>query len=338
MGGFMTARWDVKKAGEWYKKLPWIVGCDYIPSNAVNQLEMFQKDTFDLEINDRELGFAEGLGMNSIRVYLHDLLWKEEEGFKKTLDKFLDLAVKHKLKPLLVLFDDCWMPEPKPGKQPAPVPGVHNSWWLKSPGLKVLANEKEWGRLEKYVKGVLKTFGKDERIFIWDLYNEPGGGNVRIPSFPLLKKTFEWAKEADPVQPLTSGVYGPFISKDPEYREQDAFQIAESDILTFHNYEAVNNLAGEIAELKVFNRPVICTEYLARGRQSLFETCLPVFKEEKVGCYNWGLVSGKTNTIFPWGSKEGSPEPSPWHHDIFRQDGTPFDAKEIEFIKKITGA
>jgi len=333
----MSARWDVKKANDWYKKQPWLVGCNYIPSNAINQLEMFQKDTFDFETNHRELGWAQDLGMNSIRVYLHDLLWEDDaEGFKKTIDKFLNLAVKHKIKPLLVLFDDCWMPEPKLGKQPKPIPSVHNSGWMKSPGLKAVGDEKEWGRLEKYVKGVLKTFGKDDRIILWDLYNEPGNGPNRIKSFPLLKKTFEWAKEADPSQPITSGLYGPFRIKDPEYREQDNFQIEESDIITFHNYEDKNSLIEEISELEVYKRPLICTEYLARGAQSRFETCMPVFKNKKVGCYNWGLVSGKTNTIFPWKTEEGAPEPNPWHHDIFKKDGTPFDQKEIEFIKNIT--
>jgi hypothetical protein len=75
---------------------------------------------------------------------------------------------------------------------------------------------------------------------------------------------------------------------------------------------------------------------MARTQGSRFEGSLPIFKEEKVGCYNWGLVSGKTQTIYPWGSKKGGPEPKVWFHDIFRPDGTAFDAREVALIREIT--
>ena len=98
-----------------------------------------------------------------------------------------------------------------------------------------------------------------------------------------------------------------------------------------------NNMEKEIKELLKRNRPLICTEYMARTNGSKFETHLPILKKYNVGAINWGFVSGKSNTIFPWGSKEGSTEPKTWFHDIFRKDGTPFDQNEVAVIKNLTG-
>src|SRR5262249_45516637 len=144
-------------------------------------------------------------------------------------------------------------------------------------------------------------------------------------------EVFRWARAAGPSQPLTAGVW--FNNK-----VLNDYQLAESDVTTFHNYNKADSLRDEIRRLKQLGRPVVCTEFMARTRDSRFATHLPVFKEERVGCYCWGLVSGKTQTIYPWGSKKGAPEPKLWFHDIFRADGTPFDAKEVAAIKEITGA
>jgi hypothetical protein len=324
-------RWSADKANAWYAKQPWLVGCNFIPSTAINQLEMWQADTFDEATIDRELGWAEGLGMNCVRVYLHDIAWETDaEGFKKRVSKFLDLAAKHKIRPIFVLFDACWQPEPKAGKQPAPVPGVHNSGWVQSPAHKTVTEPKEWGRLEKYVKDVVGSFRKDQRILMWDVYNEPGNSDLHEKSLPLLKAAFRWSREAGPTQPLTCGTwYG--------NKTLNEYQLQASDVITFHNYNDLKSLKKEIADLKKLGRPVICTEWMARSRGSNIETHLQVFKDEQVGCLNWGLVSGKTNTIYPWGSPKGAAEPKVWFHDIFRPDGTPFDAKEVELIRKLTG-
>ena len=88
--------------------------------------------------------------------------------------------------------------------------------------------------------------------------------------------------------------------------------------------------------LKKLGRPLVCTEYMARTQNSRFATHLPIFKEENVGCYNWGLVSGKTQTIFPWGSPKGAAEPKLWFHDIFHKDGRPYDEAEVALIRKLT--
>jgi hypothetical protein len=326
----VEGRWSKEKANAWYAKLPWLAGCNFNPSTAINQLEMWQADTFDPKTIDRELGWAAGMGLNTMRVFLHDLAWEADpDGFKKRLDEYLKISDRQGIRTLLVLFDDCWNQHPRIGKQPAPKPGVHNSGWVQSPGSASVTNPKTWPRLERYVKDVVGTFGKDERVLFWDLYNEPGNNGLDAKSLPLVEAVFRWARAANPAQPLSVGVwYG--------NKKLNDYQLAASDVITFHNYNKADDLQRQIGQLKKLGRPVICTEYMARTRDSRFATHLPIFKDEKVGCYNWGFVSGKTNTIFPWNSKEGTPEPKLWFHDILRADGTPFDAAEVALIKKLT--
>ncbi|MCX6341745.1 MAG: hypothetical protein NTU72_05120 [Fimbriimonadales bacterium] len=323
-------QWTKEQANDWQTKQPWVVGCNFLPSTAINQLEMWQEESFDVKTIDRELGWAQSIGMNSVRVYLHDLAYEtDSKGFKQRMDKFLQIADRHRIRPLFVFFDDCWNPHPRLGKQPIPKKGVHNSGWVRSPGDAQRNWPKDLERLETYVKDILNTFKRDRRVYLWDLYNEPGNSGYDLKSMELLKKCFEWAWDVRPSQPVSAGLwYG--------NNEFNQFQIANSDVITFHNYNDAKNLQSEISRLVKLGRPVVCTEWMARQNSSWIKTNLPVFHESKIACFNWGLVSGKSNTIFPWGSKEGSEEPTPWFHDIFRQDGTPFDATETDLFKNLT--
>ncbi len=327
-----NAVWTEKKANHWYKDQPWLVGADFLPSTAINQLEMWQATTFDSTTIDRELGWAQIIGMNVMRVYLHDLAWKEDAtGFKKRISAFLSIAAKHKIKILFVFFDDCWNPDPVVGKQPIPKRGVHNSGWVRSPSQTVHADSTQWKYLQEYVTDILVSFKKDKRILLWDLYNEPGNSSYGMSSLPLLKKIVEWARNAEPSPPVSMGVW---FSEFPALNE---FQLTNSDIITFHNYSDTVSIKSAMDSLQKRGRPVICTEYMARSNKSLFATHLPILKRYNVGAINWGLVSGKSNTIFPWGSKEGSPEPVPWFHDIFYKDGKAYDEKETLLIRQLTG-
>jgi hypothetical protein len=327
-------RWPAAQANAWYEKQPWLVGCNFIPSTAVNQLEMWQADTFDPKTIDRELGWAaDKIGFNTVRVFLHDLAYDADpKGFKERMEKYLEIADRHGIRTMFAIFDDVWNPEPKVGKQPAPRPGVHNSGWMRSPGPKVVNDPSKWDRLEKYVTDLLTTFGKDKRVLCWDLYNEPGNEKQVNKSLPLLKKTFEWARKAKPEQPLTVGLW----RYDKEFKDLNDQHLAASDIITFHHYGPAKDLERLIADLHKHGRPVVCTEWMARTRDSNVATHLPIFKKEKVGCYNWGLVSGKTNTVFPWGSKPGTPEPKVWFHDLLRPDGSAFDSRELELFRQLT--
>ncbi len=325
-------RWTIEQADEWYRRQPWLVGCNFTPSSAINQLEMWQADTFDPDTISRELGWAAAIGFNTARVYLHDLAWQADAGgFKTRMERYLEIAARHHIRTLFTVFDDCWNTEPKLGSQPAPIPGVHNSGWVQSPGSKIVTDPSQWSRLENYVRDVLGAFAADERILMWDLYNEPGNNKLGEQSLGLLQAAFQWARAAGPRQPLTVGVW----FDNPTLNE---FQLAASDVITFHHYGDAPGVVERIRYFKTLGRPVICTEYMARTRGSRFATHLPIFKQEHVGCCNWGLVSGKTQTIYPWGSPQGAPEPVEWFHDIFRQDSTPFDPAEVELIHQLTRA
>lgn len=323
--------WTVEKANAWYNQHQWIVGANFIPSTAINQLEMWQGDTFDPETIDRELGYAEKIGFNTMRVFLHSLVYGQgPKAFKSRIDQYLAIADKHHIKTIFVFFDDCWNWNPKAGKQPVPKIGIHNSGWAQDPGVR-LKEPKEFNRLETYVKDIMGSFARDKRILLWDLYNEPGNSNKRDTSLVLLTKVFSWARDVNPDQPISAGLWA------WDFEKLNAFQALNSDIITYHDYEPDTAHTRVIQLLKSHGRPMICTEYMARTRRSTFQTILPVLKKEHVGAINWGLVSGKTNTMYAWDTPmtDGA-EPKIWFHDIFRKDGTPYMTEETEFIRKIT--
>lgn len=346
-------RWTEQQARDWYARQPWLVGANYNPVSAINALEMWQADTFDPKQIDRELGWAEGLGMNTMRVTLHDLVWQQDpEGYRKRIDEFLTIAARHKIKPMFVLFDSVWDPDPKLGKQRDPKPGVHNSGWMQGPGRAALQNPAEYARLEAYVRGVVGAFAGDERILSWDIWNEPDNENhgsygEKEPKnkvdlvLALLPKAFAWAREAGATQPLTAAPWKGDWSSPEKMSPTDRLLVEQSDIITFHNYDHPSELEKRINWLKRYNRPMICTEYMARGNGSFFMGGLTVGKAHNVGMINWGLVQGKTQTHLPWDSWQRpytDREPTIWFHEVFRTDGTPYIPEEVEFIKRMTGA
>ena len=347
-------RWSAEKANAWYAEQPWLVGTNFGPSSAINQLEMWQAETFDLETIEKELALSASIGMNTHRVFLHDLLWEQDaEGFLGRIDQFLAAADRHGIKPMLVLFDGVWDPVPELGPQREPVPHRHNSGWMQSPGAAALKDKGQYPRLKGYVQGVIGRFAADDRVLAWDLFNEPENLNTphydapELPdkydrAFDLLREAFAWAREVNPSQPITAGVWGDFIGSDGLQPEKltsiSKFMLENSDIITFHTYETPEVPPRQIEYLESFGRPILCTEYLARSRENTFENLLPLFKEHDIGAYNWGFVSGKTNTIYPWDSWniEYTAEPELWHHDIFRGDHTPYRQAEVDLIKSLT--
>lgn len=328
--------WSAAKANAWYKQQPWLVGSDYIPASAINQLEMWQADTFDAATIDKELGWAEGLGMNTMRVFLHSLAYKADpKGFKSRVDQFLTIAAKHHIKPLFVFFDDCWNKTPQIGKQPEKKTGIHNSGWMQDPGDPAYKEPANYPRLEAYVKDILKTFGHDKRILLWDLYNEPGNSGKVNTSMSLLAKIFTWARAVNPDQPITAGLW----NWSDSFRELNEFQLANSDVVSYHCYDGPQQHLRTIELLKLFGRPLVCTEYMARPRNSTFINTLPILKKENVAAINWGFVDGKTNTKYAWDTPMTSGgEPKLWFHEVFRADGTPYKSEETDLIKKLTAA
>jgi len=343
-------RWPTQQANDWYTHQPFLVGSNFIPSTAINELEMWQADTFDLPTIDRELGWAEGLGMNTMRVFLHNLLWQQDSaGFLRRTDQFLQVADKHHIRIMFVLLDSVWDPYPKLGRQRDPKPHVHNSGWVQAPGAEILKNEPRWNQeLKPYVVGVISHFRDDPRVLMWDLMNEPDNenGSYKAQELPnkaevalrLLREEWKWARSSNPSQPLTSGVWKEDWSSDDKLSAMASFQLQNSDVITFHSYDPPDEMKSRIASLRRFGRPIVCTEYMARPRGSTFAAILPLLKAERVGAYNWGFVNGKSQTIYPWDSweKTYTGEPPVWFHDIFRKDGSPYDPKEVTLIRQLT--
>jgi hypothetical protein len=325
--------WTPEKAAAWYAKYKWVTGADYIPATAINQLEMWQASTFDTATIDKELGWAQNIGFNTMRVFLHSVAYKQDPaGFKQCMEKYLAISNKHNIQTMFVFFDDCWNKVPVAGKQPAPKTGIHNSGWVQDPGDPFYKDSTLYPTLEKYVKDVMTHFKNDQRILLWDLYNEPGNSGKKDSSLPLLKKIFEWARAVNPDQPISAGLWA------WDFEKLNAFQALNSDIITYHDYEETPMHQRVIEMLKSHGRPMICTEYMARTRNSRFSTIMPLLKKYNVGALNWGFVAGKTNTIYAWDTPmEQGDEPIEWFHDIFRPDGSAYRQDEIMLIKKMNG-
>lgn len=344
-------RWTPAEANAWYQRQPWLVGANFVPATAINQLEMWQAETWDPERIDHELGLAQKIGMNTMRVFLHDALWaKDPEGFKQRIDAFLTIARRRGIRPLFVLFDSCWDPNPVLGAQHPPIPGVHNSGWVQGPGLAALRDKGSRPRLEAYVKGVIGAFAKDDRILGWDLWNEPDnpadqykGQEGKEPLVrELLAQVFAWARAADPSQPLTSGVWWhDDWATEARLTPMEKLQLTESDVISFHDYSWPEVFQARINQLKVYGRPILCTEYMARGNGSTFDGSLPIGKRENVAMINWGFVDGKSQTRLPWDSWQKpyvTSEPPIWFHEVFRNDGTPYREAETDLIRRASAA
>ena len=343
--------WTKEQAKEWYRQQPWLAGANFLPSTAINELEMWQAETFDTITIARELKWAAAIGMNTMRIFLHDLAWLQNPaGFKKRMEIFLRIASRYHIRPLFVLFDSCWDPFPHTGKQHEPAPFLHNSGWVQSPGADALKDSTQYPRLKKYVSDIVSHFNKDKRVLGWDVWNEPDNTNnssygrfepynkVELV-YNLLKKVFVWARSANPSQPITAGIWAGNWSSHDSLRAIEKLMIEESDIVSFHNYDKGEDFEQRIKWLQRYERPIICTEYMSRGNGSTFEGSLPVAKKYNVGAFNWGLVNGKSQTIYPWDSwqKKYTAEPGLWFHDVFRADGSPYKQTEVDFIKEVTG-
>lgn len=343
--------WTKQTANRWYARQPWLVGANYTPASAINQLEMWQPATFDPAAIDRELGWAEKLGMNTMRVFIHNLLWENDaEGLKRRMDQFLVIAARHHIRPVFVLFDSCWDPNPAMGPQHPPIPGVHNSGWVQGPGAARLADRSRYAALEGYVKDIVGRFARDDRVLAWDVWNEPnneGGGNYaptpgkKAMVAGLIGRVFDWARSADPVQPLTSGLWiGDQWDQQASLDPVERIQVVNSDVMSFHDYSWPEKFEARAKQMLSYGRPVFCTEYMARGAGSTFDGSLPLGKRLNIAMFNWGFVDGRTQTRLPWDSWKKPytfDEPTVWFHEVLRADGTPYRGSEAALIRKLTG-
>lgn len=346
------ARWSEAQAKAWYRTQPWLVGANYTPASAINQLEMWQRETWDPQRIDRELGWAQGIGMNTMRVFLHDQLWQQDPaGFQQRIDEFLTIAARHKIKPLFVLFDSCWDPDPKLGPQHPPIPGVHNSGWVQGPGMAGLRDKRRYPAYKAYVQGVIGAFRNDPRVLGWDVWNEPDNGADQYKGQDgkeplvraLLAQVFVWARDSDPSQPLTSGVWqhDDWSARGGKLTAMETVQLGQSDVISFHDYSWPETFEARVKQLLPYGRPILCTEFMARGNGSTFDGSLPIGKRYDVAMINWGFVDGKTQTRLPWDSWKKPyvlEEPVIWFHEVFRADGTPYRSSETDLIRRLSAA
>lgn len=331
----MGQTWTAEKAWQWYEQQPWLCGVNYIPANAINYTAMWDKTSFSPKVIDRELELMEELGMNCVRVVLQHAVYADSpKHFRKAFARFLAVCEKHGIKVMPCFFDDCSFGvnnDPVTGVQPEPLEGWYAWAWSPSPGYTLLLDERQHRQLETYVKDVMSHFRNDSRILAWDLYNEPTNTYMPERSWPLLRKVFQWAREVNPSQPITVGIW-----KDEKVLED--FIADNSDIITFHAYSDQSRTREWMERMQKRGRPVICTEWMNRPVKSTFFDILPMFKQQRVGSMSWGLVNGKTQTHLPWGHRpEHGQYNGPWQHDIYRGDLTPYDANETKLIKQMTG-
>lgn len=333
-----SPRWSEEKANQWYASQPWPCGFNYIPANAISYTEMWMPYCFNRDTIENELDLAEETGFNCLRVVLPYVVWEHDpDAFKKRLKTFLKICDKRGIGVMFTLFDDCHfasdpeLKDPWYGKQPDVLEGWYANGWTPSPGHSIVKDPAQWPKMEKYVKDIVSSFNNDPRVWVWDLYNEPGNSGTGNDTSSLVENVFHWARECHPSQPLTIAVWN------WDMKQLNETVLKHSDIITFHDYNDPETLARHIDVLKEHNRPVINTEWLNRPRNSTVQACLPVFHEKNAGCMHWGLVNGKTQTHLHWGWRPGMGVPEVWQHDLFHNDHTPYDPQELKLFSKYTG-
>lgn len=359
IAGLARRRWPEDAARDWYQERPWLCGFNFLPSTAVNFIEMWQAATFDPRTIERELGWARDIGFNTLRTNLPFVVWQSDrDGLPGRLERFLAIADGLGISTMFCLMDDCGFSGDGPliGPQPDPIPGVHNSRAVASPGRGVVMAPDRWSDVEAYIRHVVGHFADDRRILAWDIYNEPGNRMIFAPegerafdrelepfSLRLMIEAFAWCRDVGPSQPLTVAGWHvpPFGDTSLRYYEHDIDRVAFalSDVISFHAYTTRDRMEAIIPRLRSFNRPVLCTEWMARQAGSRIEDQLALFHAEHIGAWQWGLVNGRSQTHVPWpvmgmpGDEKGADD---WFHDLLYDDGSPYRSGEVREIRRLT--
>ena len=328
--GAPGGRWDAPRIWSWYRDAGVVKGVNYIPRTAVNSVEMWMADTFDPDTIDQELGWAHDVGYTVIRVQLQFAVWQADpKGFLRRVDRLLELAAKHGLRVVPVLFDDMNLANaaPQVGEQPEPLPGEYNARWVPSPAPETVKDSAAWPALEKYLRAVMGEFKRDGRVLYWDLYNTAGNGGLGEATLPLLDQVFNWARDVDPAQPLAVPAWREFGSA------MAARKLERSDLVTFHSFDSAEGIEARIQMLRRYQRPIICSDWLMRQAGNDFEKVLPVFAANQVGWFNRGLVAGKTQLQIQEKRYRSEEQPDLWEQNVLKEDGTPYSEREVQLIQ-----
>lgn len=361
----MRRRWTEDEIWSWYTDREWVSGFNFVPSTSTGgMLYLFQEYGHDEAFRQaaKEIALAAGLGLNSVRVQLPFDVWlQQHDAFFHHLDEFLELLDGYDITMMPILFNDCVPPSvaykpPVFGPQPEPIPGYFggtdaNSFDIdtQTGGAVGYCITDEPGmdeKVERYVREMAQCYGSDSRILIWNVWNELGNSSRGDRSAPLMRKVFTWLREEDVSQPLTAEVWGmmpsgfdgnyyQWLNHPHIYAETERALLELSDIVSFHYYGDYLHAKRFIAYLRQFGRPLVNTEWMHRPLGSTIETHLPLWKREGIGSYFFGLVNGKTQFDVVWDFIKPYPsiDQSLWMHDIFHDDFTPYDRREIDVIK-----
>jgi hypothetical protein len=323
----MDQRWTVTRAHEYMQSYGVIKGCNFVPSYCKSPMQHFID--FREDIIRKELGYAKKAGLNSIRLWIPCFAWQSDrQTFYQVLDKYLEICNEMQFSIMATLT--CYSIKKDTFQEKLEVkpqrfyPGVHIQP-LEIEGI-YRREADDWPVIREYYQEITKRYGDNRTIIVWDLYNEAWEKDR-----DLQEHLFQWVREVDPGQPLTA-CWGAH-----DY----------SDVITFHTYQPPggkkrDELPGllsfeeEINYALSYNRPVLCTEWLARTFGNNFQNVLPVFAAYNIGFYFWGLVAGSGQYRFPWNWPEGAPEPYLWFHEILYPDGHPYKREEIDMIRDFT--
>lgn len=353
----MKTKWTLSQANEWYKKLGWMRGCNFNGSDCANRPDMFQKykSGEKLATADKELALCGEIGFNSVRLWADfETYYQEPESYMEIFDKYIGLCAKHGLKVMVVLTHeehlsrgDKFVPK-KLGEQPMAL-GYHQNFYPLTDEEKAKkpyhyaeyaeTKDKFW----EMIRRTVRRYANDERVFCWNVYNEPGNRLTSEQATAILKELFEVVRAEDPVQPLTADIWRGVDDDGNPTTEEERLALELSDVISFHHYVSYEKMVKTISCLKKTGRPVFCTEWLHRIMHNNVFEMYPLFYVTDVGNYCWGFVAGKMQTYEPWElfwEKQQNGEAdkydfTKWQHDLFRPNLRPYDPKEIDLIKRI---
>lgn len=350
----MKTKWTCEQANAWYEKQGWLRGCNFIGSDCTNRLDMFQsyKAEEKLKTAERELALCQQIGFNSVRIWANfDVYYAEPESYMEIFDRYIELCAKYGQKVMVVLTHeedlprgDVFVPK-KMGEQEYAL-GEHQG--------RIPLSEEEAAKPPKHymefpelrelyldmVRRTVRKYAKDERIFCWNIYNEPGI-YLGERSMELLRVLFDTVRQEDPIQPLCADIWRGIKNGDIR-TEEEKLALELSDVISFHSYQAYEKLVAEIRFHQKQNRPVFLTEWLHRINHNNIYEIYPLLYFANVGSYCWGFVVGKTQTHEPWphlwrqwDKGEGDRyDFTKWQHDLFRPNLRPYDPHEILLIEK----
>ena len=358
-----TGPWTKEQAWDWYKKQPWIRGCNYMPASCANRADQWQalgaKEHF--EEMDRELAVGEKIGFNAMRIIVElqgfGIWLVDHDGFMSRFEQALQILDKHKMRAIVVLGNDCMRPKqiwqlPKPGPQPCDI-GYHGGRKLSQHGSfpgemghSQVDDPELKPKFYAMCEELLVKYRTDPRILFWNVWNEPGSSGRGEASLEPLREMFQLAWKIDPVQPLAADVWqGHYGMSEQDKNKAQRLAGQLSDIISYHCYAKFEDHVRIVSKLKrYYGRPLVNTEWLARIQHNDVFDNYPMMFLEGIGAVNWGFVAGKYQTYEPWESmwaqvEKGDPRAkeydlTKWFHDLLRPSLRPYDPREIDLMTR----